>query len=82
MVSAPVLLVVLVVGLVVSMLPGRHADQRGHAELRAQDRRRGRGARLRRAVDADDAGRVPAAHAAVDSHGRRLNAAIQPATAP
>ena len=47
-------------------LPGRHADQRGHAVLRAEDRRRRGGAGDRRAVDADHAGRVPAAHAAVD----------------
>ena len=47
-------------------LPGGDADPRGDAVVRAEDRRRGRGAGDRRAVDADLAGRVPAAHAAGD----------------
>ena len=67
MVSAPVLLTVLGVGLRRQHLPGGHADPRGDAVVRAEARRRGRGARRRRAVDADHAGRVPAAHAAGDS---------------
>jgi hypothetical protein len=45
-------------------LPGRHADQRGHAELRAQDRGRRGGAGRGRALDADHAGGVHPAHAA------------------
>ena len=72
MVSAPVLLTVLAVGLRRQHLPGGDADPRGDAVVRAEDRRRGRGAGDRRAVDADLAGRVPAAHAAVDPDRRRL----------
>ena len=75
MVSAPLLLTVLAVGLVVSIFQA--ATQIHEATLSFVPKVLAAVAVLAIAgpVDADLAGRIPAAHAAGDSHGRRLAAA-------
>ena len=64
------LLTVLVVGLVVSIFQAATQIHEATLSFVPKIDRRGRGAGDRRAVDADHAGRVPAAHAAVDPRRR------------